>query len=302
MQLRFVMSLYFLLAHMLCAHAATQTWVLPTFSSLEVTGTINLELHTGYQQPSVILSGDKMALENVQVNVVNGILYLALKKPSLACGPVTVDIRTARITSIVYHGKGSITGRHLRTYLQRVVIDNAGSTVLSGATVALRSIDVSGGGNVQIAGVVSRRLFVKMSGRSKLRLTGIAALRQLDMEGQSWFSLSWVKSTALCVHLHDKAYAEIAGIANKMDAETWDHAQLNARFLRARRAFVKTHDYSVAEIAVTQHQHTLALDASDIRYYNLPTMKTDFLAGDGAVLDMRHFDTPFVEEVTPYNR
>ena len=205
------------------------------------------------------------------------------------------------MNGLVYHGKGNISGEHLRANLERAVIDNQGSTVLRG-TVLLGYLEVLGGGDTQISGVTSRRLHVKISGDSKLRLTGVAALKRLDMKGKSWFSLSWEKSPTLIVRACDKAYIEIAGIVNKLDGVIWNSAQLNTRYLRARRVYMKTHDYSVAQISATRHQHTLAMDASDIRFYNLPEMKTDFMVFDGAVLDMRAFDTAFVEEPTPYNK
>ena len=122
------------------------------------------------------------------------------------------------------------------------------------------------------------------------------------MDDHTWFSLSWVKTPTLIVRGSNKAFIQLAGIANKLDVELWDFSQLNARYLRARRAFVKTHDNSVAKISTTSHQHLLATDASDIRQYNLPAMKTDFMAMEGAILDMRAFNTAFVEEPTPYNK
>lgn len=283
------------------AQNRSQTWLFPAFSSVNIAGNFNVQLHTGYANTAVTLSGSPAALDNVQVGVVDGVLSLSLKKPSLPCGTVTANIRSRYLNGLVYHGKGNISGDHLRANLERAVIDNQGSTVLSG-TVLLGYLEVLGGGDTQISGVTSRRLHVKISGDSKLRLTGIAALKRLDMKGKSWFSLSWEKSPTLIVRACDKAYIEIAGIVNKLDGEIWNSVQLNTRYLRARRVYMKTHDYSVAQISATHHQHTLAMDASDIRFYNLPEMKTDFMVFDGAVLDMRAFDTAFVEEPTPYNK
>lgn len=303
MFLRIILLLCSLLFQSVCSHASprTQTWLFPAFTSVNVVGDINLKLHTGSRNPSVVVSAEQEVLDKIQLNVIVGVLTISLKNPKPQDGPVTVDIQSRYLNELIYHGKGTITGDRLQANLERAVIDNRGTTVLKG-TVLLGYLEVLGGGDTQISGVTSRRLHVKMSGKSKLRLTGIVALKRLDMKDASWFSLSWEKSTTLVVRACDKAYIEIAGIVNRLDAEIWNHAQFNARYLRARRAFMKTHDYSVAHIAVTHHQHTLATDASDIRFYNLPEMKTDFLSYDGAVLDMRAFSTAFVEEPTPYNK
>lgn len=304
MLLRIFLLTCVVLVQSVCSHASprVQTWLFPAFTAVNIIGDdINLKLHTGSKNPSVAVSGEQDALDNLQLNVIVGVLTISQKNPKRQVGPVTVDVRSRYLNGLIYHGKGIITGNHLQANLERAVIDNRGTTILKG-TVLLGYLEILGGGDTQISGVTSRRLHVKMSGKSKLRLTGIAALKRLEMKDESWFSLSWEKSTTLDVRACDKAYIEIAGIVNRLDAEIWNHAQFNARYLRARRAFVKTHDYSVAHISTTYHQHTLATDASDIRFYNLPKMKTDFLSYDGAVLDMRAFSTAFVEEPTPFNK
>jgi hypothetical protein len=166
----------------------------------------------------------------------------------------------------------------------------------------LRYVDIHGSGYTQVGGVTSPHLHVTLSDQAKLKLTGRAHLKRLDMSGSSWFSLSWEEGSTLIVHATDKAYIQIAGIINKLDVAITDFAQFNGRFLRAKRAFVKTHGNSVAKISTLNHQHLLAADASDIRTYHLPEMKTDFMSYDGAVLDMRAFNTEFVQEPTPFNR
>lgn len=282
----------------------SQTWLFPSFSSVNIVGNFNVQLHTGYANTAVVLSGSEAALENAELGVIDGVLTLSLKKPKLDCGPITANIRTRYLNGLIYHGNGNISGQHLRANLERAVIDTRGETVLNG-TILLGYLEVLGGGYTQIGGATSRRLHVKVSENSKLRLKGVVALKRLDMKGKSWFSLFWEKSPTLIVRACDQASIEIAGIVNKLDGEVWNSAKLNARYLRARRVYMKTHDYSVALISATRHQHTLAADSSDIRFYNLPEMKTDFMAGDGAVLDMRAFDTSFVEEpepYTPYNK
>ncbi len=281
-------------------HSPAQTMPIPLFTAVKIHGNINVNLHTGYNKPALTLIGNPEDLANIKIEVVEGVLYLSLKDPALPYEPVSADIRTHYLNGLEYHGTGTITGEHLRANLERLLIDNHGSTTLKG-TVLLSYVEIRGDGFTHISGVTSRHLHVKLAEHAKLQLTGFAALKHLEMQGSSWFSLAWVKTPTLIVCASDKAYIELAGIVNKLDAQLWNSAKFNARFLRARRAFVKTHDNSVAEIAATAHQHTLATDASDIRFYNLPDMKTDFMNFDGAVLDMRAFNTAFVEEPRAYD-
>jgi hypothetical protein len=277
-----------------------QHLAIPSFSAVKIRGIMNVNLHTGYSTPALTLMGDPKDLANVKIEVVEDVLFISLKEPASPNNVLSVDIRTRYLNGLEYHGTGTITGDHLRANLERLVIDNHGPTTLKG-TVLLSYVNIRGDGLTQISGVKSRHLHVKLAEHAKLRLTGLAALKHLEMEGNSWFSLAWIKTPTLILCASDKAYIELAGIVNKFDAKLQGSAKLNARYLRARRAFVKTHDNSVAEIAAIAHQHTLATDASDIRFYNLPDMKTDFMNFDGAVLDMRAFNTAYDEEPRAYD-
>ncbi len=273
---------------------------LPNITDVVVKGPFNLNLHTGYNKPNLLLTGEPHMLDNVDVHVENGILFLSIKDPSAhCCTSITADIQTRYLNGLIFHGKGNIKGERLRANLERIVIDNPGTTILNG-TIRLNSVKVMKG-STQISGVVAPYLKVEVSEGAKLKLEGVASMRHLTIKDNSWFSLSWLKATTLILRASDHAYVEIAGIVNKLDVELCNYAQFNGRYLRARRAYVKTRDYSVAKMAATQHQHTLATDASDIRFYNLPVIKTDFMALDGAVLDMRLLSSPLVEEPTPYN-
>lgn len=280
----------------------TKSGPIRAFTAVKITGDINVNLHTGYASPAVRMSGYPEDLDLITLRVSNrGVLCIETKKNTHFKGPVSADIRTHYLNGLEYHGTGKITGKHLRANLERVVLVNKGPTELKGV-LRLGYLEALGPGYVQMSGVISPHLHVKLSSQAKVKLTGIASLRRLDMDGTSWFSMSWVSTPTLIVRATGKAYIQLAGIVNKLDAEIGGFSQLNARYLRARRSFVKTHDNSVAKISTTEHQHTLATDASDIRLYNLPEMKTDFMAFDGAVLDFRLFNTAFVQEPTPYNK
>ena len=106
----------------------------------------------------------------------------------------------------------------------------------------------------------------------------------------------------MVVRARDQSFIQLAGAVGKLDVELWGKACFRGRYLRADRAFVKTHDVSVAEISAVKRQHTLANDASDIHFYNVSTMKADFMGFDGAVLDMRDLGLPFTQEYTRYNK
>ena len=98
------------------------------------------------------------------------------------------------------------------------------------------------------------------------------------------------------------AKIQLAGIVNRLEVELWGAARFKGRYLRAQRSFVKTHDKSVAEISAVNHQSTLATDASDIYYYNIPDTRADFMAFNGSVLNMREWSLYELQEFTRYNK
>ncbi len=276
----------------------------PNFSRVYVNGAFDVNLHTGYKHSSVILHGDPRDLANVSTQVVNGVMRLTVWAGYPRYGKLSAEINTHNLTSFVYRGTGTITGYKINTGYIDVFLDNSGRTMLQG-NISLRKLEVTGGGYTEILGVNSPYLLVKISGKSNVKISGAANLSLLDIndsKGQGRFSFYWVKSNELRVRGSGKAYIQLAGIANKLNVELWDNARFNGRYLRADRAFVKTHNKSVAEISAVKRQHTLASDDSDIQFYNIPNMKADFMAYNGAVLDMRDLSPPVVQEYDQYNK
>ena len=270
------------------------------FTRVYVSGTLNVTLHTGALEPKVALSGDPRDLNYLHWNVKNGILHVTLGKGYPHYGQVSVDISTHYLSTFNFHGVGTVTGVGLQSNLLDVSLANKGKTLLQGQ-INLRKLDVTGPGFTQISGINSRYLQVKLAGKAHVQLDGVANLASLDINGKGWLSLYWVKSNALKVRAKDHVFFQLAGIADMLDVELWDKARFNGRYLRSTRSFVKTHDTSEADIAVVKRQHTLADDKSNIYFYKLPEMKTDFMACNGAVLDMREWERAFMKEPTRYN-
>ena len=273
----------------------------PAFTRVYVDGALNVSLHTGYSHPHVIVKGDTRDLAFVTVTVVDGALHVKLREGYPRHGGVQVEIDRRYLNSFEYHGSGIVTGNHLRTSLLDVVIDNEGKTTLVGR-IGLRKLIVSGRGYTEIDGINSQSLLIKFSGNPKVRLAGFVNLTSLDMSDDGWLTMYWIKSKALTVRGHGKAFIQLAGGVGKLDVELWDKARFKGRYLRAQYAFVKTHGQSVAEISAVKRQHTLASDTSDIRFYNIPVMKADFMGSDGAVLDLRDLRPPFIQEYDQYNK
>ncbi|WP_242604236.1 GIN domain-containing protein [Legionella beliardensis] len=279
---------------------ATQTRVMPSFNDVFIQGRINVSLHTGYAEPKVILRGDPRDLAQVNLSVNNGRLLILLLKGYPQHGAVNIEVRTRHLNTFSYKGSGIIDGRRLNSGLLDLFITNPGQTNLGG-NINLGRLEVNGSGYVAIQGIKSSNLQLAVKGNPTIQLSGMVNISNLNLRGDAKLSLYWIKSNWLTVRGSGHSVIELAGIVNKLDLELWDHARFKGRYLRADRLFAKTHQRSVAELVAIKRQHTLATDASDIYFYEIPDMKTDFMAFNGAVLDMRDLNDPFIEEYTRYN-
>lgn len=278
----------------------TQYRQVTAFNQVDVKGLVNINLHTGYKQPQVILTGDARDLAQVQTIVSRNTLYLVLGKGYPRYGEVNADIRGRFLNRVHYEGAGVINGSQLHTSLLDLFLANEGTTKLNG-TIGLRKLDVIGNGLVQINGITSQNLQIHIKGNPKVQLNGFASITTLNLDG-GWLSFYWVKSDNLTIRAKQASRIQLAGLVNRLDVELWGASTFKGRYLRAQRTFVKTHDKSVAEISSVNHQSSLATDASDIYYYNLPNTRADFMAFNGSVLDMREWDQPYLEDFTRYNK
>lgn len=283
-------------------HYSTQYRKVSAFNQVDVQGRFNLQLHTGYKQPHLILKGDSRDLEQVKAVVSGNTLRLTLGNGFPKFGEVTADVRGHFLNKLHYVGAGTINGNKLYTRSLDLSITNPGTTRLQG-TIGLHDLEINGSGLVQINGVSSRSLQVHFTGAPKVQLNGFVNLTRLDLDGGGWLSLYWIKSDRLVINAKGKSKIQLAGKVNRLEVELWGNSNFKGRYLRADRTFVKTHGRSVAEINALKHQSSLATDASDIYYYNLSDTRADFMAFKGSVLDMREWGgQKSYEEPTRYNK
>lgn len=281
--------------------ATSQYKQVSTFNRVDVQGPININLHTGYKRPQIILKGDEHDLAQIQIVVTQNTLYLRTKPGYRPFGIIHADIRSQSLNSLHYVGTGTITGNRLNSNSLDLILVNPTSTRLSG-NIRLRKLNVKGSGVVQINGISSPYLSVDLKGNSRVQLTGTANVGRIKLDGNAWLNLYWIKSNNLTIRGKKGAKIQLAGAVNVLDLELWGTTHFKGRFLRAQRSFVKTHGHSVAEISAVKHQSSLATDASDILYYNLPQTRADFMAFNGAVLDMRDWNNPEIKDFTLYNK
>lgn len=282
------------------AHPITQTRFLPNFSQVIIKGRFNIRLHTGASKPRVVIQGDSNDLLQLQTTMKGYTLCVSIGKGYPQRGPITIDIYAKQLNSFSYDGIGVIKGTNLYTRYLDLSIINPETTLLSGH-IGLRRIYMRGPGVMQLSGVSGHDIQIEMINNPRIQLVGLFSLGKLDLRGDGWLSGYWIQSDRLIIREHGHTHLQLAGVVKVLEVTLWDNADFNGRYLRAYRAFVKTHGRSTAKISAVRRQHTLASDASDIYFYNLPEMKTDFMAYNGSVLDMRDWNLYFEQEYTRYN-
>ena len=263
-------------------------------------GNLNINLHTGFKHSQVVVKGDPRDLEHLHTTVINGTLMIKFDNFYPHYSKVTADINTRRFDTFVFKGSGMIKGHNLQTNNLNIFIKNDQKNYLQG-NLRLRRVTLQNG-YTELIGVNSPGMTLKLSEKARVKIVGKANVAALEVTDDSLLSMYWIKSKSLIIRANKGVMMQLAGVVDKLDLELWGQSRFMGRYLRANQAFIKTHDHSVVEISVVDKQHTLASDSSDIRFYNIPTFKSDFMAFDGAVLDMRDLASPFVEEYTPYNK
>ncbi|MCC5791395.1 MAG: DUF2807 domain-containing protein [Legionellaceae bacterium] len=282
-------------------HVTTIKYNVASYSRLTIEGRIDASVHSGYTQPMVILRGDPRDLRQVVTEVLDDNLLVHIGKGYPRHGPVKAEIRTRYLNYLRYEGEGTLSGSKLRSNHLELVLDNSGTTRLGGYLM-LHKLTARGSGLYQISGVHSQDLRVSITENARVELTGVARLRKLQVSGNGHFNMYWSSGPSLCVRATDHAVIQLAGLIDKLDVELHQQATFEGRYLRADRAFIKTFDESIARISALKRQHSLASDQSDIYFYHLPEMRTDFMAFDGSVLDMRDWHQQALKEYSYLNK
>lgn len=272
---------------------------LRAYTRVEVEGPLDITLHTG-RSAAVQLQGDPRDSAAIAWGVRDGVLKIKPEKGYPKYGPVHLDLSMRVLRSFVYHGTGTIRGQQLDSQALNLLIDNRGYTDLEGH-LQLTCLVLRGRGETLLRGITGRLPILRLAGAARAKLSGVLDIGSIEMRDQSWLSIHWIESRALRVKMQDHAFMQLAGVVDWMDAQIHDNARFHGRYLRVTNAFVKTFQHAVAEISAVRRQHTFATDASQIYFYNLPQMKADFMDVNGAVLDLREWSMPYLQEPTRYN-
>lgn len=262
------------------------------FTSLVVSGSADIDIRTGSQQSALTLTGDPKDLQHVIVTEKNDTLIIRMDEgfPWYTYSPVHITVSTQFLNNLTtQHYSGHLQASNLNTsyFNADINLESTGAVALNGK-VGLHHLAISGSGNTQIHGINSQFVEVSMRDNAAADLTGIANLQSLNARGKGSLRLYWVDSDTdtLTIRQHDETYVELAGVAKTLDLKLYDHARFNGRYLRAKHGYIKTYDNSTADIQLLNTRAVVADNNSTINFYGKPPYKSDFMARNGAILDI----------------
>lgn len=283
------------------SHVVTAKHQVNKFHFIKLQGQIDVKVRSGFSKPMVILRGDPRDLQQVITQSHGDTLLVSLGKGYPKYGPVRAEVRGRYINGIAYQGHGNLSAPNLKSNDLVLDLNNSGVTNINGY-IMLSKARFTGNGLYTISGVHSDDIKIVMDGRARVDMKGEASVHNLQVNGDGKFRFHWIKGAWLRLRAGGRSQIQLAGIVDKLDVELTDQAKFEGRYLRADRAFVKTDDESIARISAVLRQHTLARGRSDIYFYNLSQMRTDFMADDGSVLDMRSWSLRAIDEYSEWNK
>lgn len=258
------------------------------FNGATIEGPFDVEFVQSNQANKVLIEGYSNVVDSVQPMVIGDQLHIELSREAVAKtrSNIKLTIHTPHLHNLVYRGDGELNLGHFNSALMDVDIDGDTRMHMKGK-IGLRKLAVGGSSRIAIHGVDSNNLTVSMSGSPNIELDGMVSVKAITAEGSGMLRILWVDSDELSIAARENPRIILAGVVNRLVAKLDNQATLDAKYLRAEDAFVKTYGESVAEVSVVNAQNVVALDKSNIYYYNEPNLNVDFMGDEGSVLDMQ---------------
>lgn len=270
-----------------------------TFHTILARGDISVTLHQTSGPTYAMARGDDVDLAELEFKVENDWLKINLGKGYPKCAAVYIDVWVNNLHRILQRDQAKIIAHNLSS--DDLEISMLGTTPMTvDGQIRLSGLRMGGKSHLEIAGVYTKFLTLKLQDDAYVKLSGTIGISEMTVSDNAWVSMYWVNTNRLELNYGGNAFVQMAGHVNVLDLELFDNAKFAGRFLRADRLFVKTHGFSVAQVAAVRSQHTLAMDRSNIDYFNIPLMKTDFMIQNAAVLDLREWTMPYAQEDTDF--
>ncbi len=215
------------------AHPASHA--LPAFNQIMVGPNLDIHITGGHKKSALRVVQSNKDTRHLNFHVKNKILYL------------------------------SVSGKGRYQVPLRVGID-AGP---------LDAIDFSGNTTVRAFNLKGKKLDINDSSSGLLQLHGEVDVYAINASGNANIDLQWVSSSSdVHVNASGKSRVRLAGVANQLHLQMTGQSQFYGQYLRAKDVWVKTAGSAEAHVLATESLRAFAKGQSNIYYYKAPSLFT----------------------------
>jgi Putative auto-transporter adhesin, head GIN domain len=154
--------------------AATQSRVLPAFSSLALAGSNKVTVAVGGRQ-SVVVHADSNLMHNVTTRVVAGTLVIGTTGSFTPRSPMSVEVSVPSLAAMELSGSGEISVTGIDASRLTVTLPGSGA-LYAGGTVTQLEVTLAGSGLAQLDNLVARDVHAVVTGSGLIRVTATASL------------------------------------------------------------------------------------------------------------------------------
>jgi Putative auto-transporter adhesin, head GIN domain len=154
--------------------AATQSRVLPTFSSVDLAGSNSVTVAVGRRQ-SVVVHADSNLMRNVTTRVVSGTLVVGTTGSFTTKSPMSVEVSVPSLAAVTLSGSGEISVNGINAPRLTVRLPGSG-TLQAGGNVTKLDVTLGGSGLAQLDNLVARDVKAVVAGSGLIRVNATASL------------------------------------------------------------------------------------------------------------------------------
>lgn len=197
-------------------------------------------------------------------------------------------------------GKGVVQATALPSSIQQLAVQDLSLVSLQGQPINLRQLIINRVAQIQLNGLNSPNLELKVSHSGPVKLTGVSGLSHLMLDQTAPVAIAWVNSRQLNLDLSGKEHVFLAGTTDLLISHLSGQSSLDAKYLRAKTAFIETEGTSRAQVTVLDSLNAYARDQSNIYYYHVPKLVGRYYQGTGTVLYMGDKAPPCLTPECPF--
>jgi hypothetical protein len=254
------------------------------FHNIMLSGNIStVNLHYTRGASYMIVHGHELDIEKNEFYVADDWLKANVGEGYPKFGNISLDIWVNDLLTLHVISPIIISGKYIHSSGLVIYTKSSPQINLSGK-IALQHVRIGSKTNLEITGVNTKRLDLKMRDYSCAKLQGNIGICGLEIRGHSRLSMYWVNTYKLKFTLADYANVQLGGQVKILDLDMYNNAKFGGQYLRVHRLFLKTNDLSEAQISAVRSQFTYAIDNSKIDYFNEPLIKNDFMSLNGETL------------------